>query len=142
MQVHVDLILTLWRVFCIVFYQDPDVVRAVGQIDIQTHQGKPDWLAWLVLQLHLRLLRSPATFFDITSLAGSNNVVPGLASTLNHGNHMIHRQLRVRESLATVLAGVVVSKEDVATVQADYILAITRVDEVNQANDDWHPDRD
>ena len=127
---------------CIVLNQNADVFRAFREVDVQAHEREPDRLFWGLADLHARFFRGSTAFFHIAVPAGGHDVVPGLFAALYDRDHVIHGQIGSWGSSPAVLAGVIVSQEDIIAREADDVFPCPVVGEFDEPDDKRHSDRD
>ena len=129
-------------VACIGVNENPDVFRAIGQVDVESHEGEPDGFFWSKLQTHSRFIRGSAPFFQVTGSTRGHDIIPRFFSTTHDGFHMVQGELADRGFLATILAGMMVPDEHVVSIKADNVLSRFEGHEFNESNDSWNRDRD
>lgn len=68
-------------------------------------------------QLHVGLGRGAATFSHIALQAGADDVFPRVRAATRARNDMVEAQLGCAKALAAILAGIVVARKEVATIE-------------------------
>ena len=121
-----------------------------------SHEGLPHLVAWLpefgekvgiavrpygaFEKSHTRFLGGPPSFFGITAQAAANDVVPARRAASAARHHVVDTELAGGETLAAILAPVIVSCEEIAAVEAHGRLRHTIV--AHQSDDARHLQRE
>ena len=114
------------------------VTPAVGGVPNSNGNGHnwiPARLHRLLHQLHAGFFWRATTFFVVTTPTGRHNIFPGLSPTLGDGDDMVERQLLGPELVATVLAGIGISREDVDAGEFDRTMNVLEPNEFEQPHD-------
>ena len=112
----------------------PGTVAVVPQVEM--NERITPRFGRLLNQNHMSLLGRAAPFLDIARRTGTDNIAPGRSAPHAPGNDMIERKLTGGEALATILAPVAVTREDVATIKLHLVARQPIVEQ--QANDARH----
>ena len=95
----------------------------------------PRWTYWLLAEFHVRLSRSPVSLLRIAVDASQNAVRPSGRSTLCSRNNVVYRKLFAAWLLSTVLAGHLVTLENVSAAEGNCLRR--HCIELGQCNDLW-----
>lgn len=94
---------------------------------------------WFGDELHGGFAGQAASFLNVADCAATDNIVPGGLPTAAAGNDVIEAKLAGGETLAAVLAAVVIAGVDVSAIELDLQAWQAVVEE--QANDAGDGDR-
>ncbi len=114
----------------------PTVVLVEREIDLQ--EGTPLRPLGLADEAHSSLLRQPVRLERIALDAGADDILPGCRAAPVARNDVVQVQVVAIKSLAAVLAGVLVSLEDV--VPGEFHILLWQVIVNDQKNHPRHPD--
>lgn len=94
----------------------------------------------LDLRVHVRLVRELVSLAGVAAEARSDDVVPSRATAFVPRSHVIEIQLGFRQRFHAVLAGELVSQENIAARELHFQAGKTIID--RQDHDLWNPERD
>jgi hypothetical protein len=122
--------------------KNPDVFRAIGQIDIEPHEGEPDGLLGGMFEPHSGLVWGSTPLFEVTRSTCGHDVVPAFFATTHDRFDMIESELADGWFLSTILTGMVVPDEHVVPVKANNVLSGFEGDKLDESNDPGNRDGD
>lgn len=88
--------------------------------------------------MHARFVWSATTFVDVTFQAGTDNILPGVRAATTFRHDVVQAESRRAVVISTILTAVLVSQEDIATIEFHRVLWLAIVG--SQANDPRHLD--
>ena len=89
----------------------PEIVLRCGKRDL--HKRPPFWTFGFADQAHVRFARKPVALARVTGDAGADHVFPRRSPTLIAWHDMIQIEFAAIKKLTAVLAGVLVTLEDI-----------------------------
>lgn len=116
--------------------------RSLGDAHLEIRRGEPQRLPRTTDEAQAGLSGSAPPFSLIAGFACRYDVFPAGLAALDHGYDVVEGQLRFGESVAAVLANVIVSEEDIDSREADDLLLLGQGDIVQEPEHRWHLDRE
>lgn len=92
--------------------------------------------------MHAGFLRRPPALPMVAVQAARYDVVPGLSSPLDDGNHVVECQVLGAVPLTAILAGIVIPGVDVCPTELHMVETLPHLHIPEQAKDAGHPDRE